>query len=810
MKLDNNRQLDLLRNYLRNSEPQMKEDKDVSFERSINGFTLFFYDEKYEAEFQENIAGGRYFSPIFKYIAYPIIATFLAHRVCALISAYTSNFMTNAGKSAELFMVVLQAAMLILELIIKLADRWKIFAGFFFMTSFKLLIFMASFNTYPEPALNLAYTMCLTLLFPFSLMFSHTWMMMSVSGLPAMVYIVVGYIQKYSDVTSTTAASSDIVLALVALVYPIKFLYALEKSYRKLYFLEQEMKKSKKRWKSALDCLPVGIVMTNTDNKPEFLNKEALKYLLMRDCRSNNTSPLNRCMTERYDANNAFSPPVSSRTIVPLNSGDESCTNAGVDPFRMLVDSTGITLKTALERETGDETCEQVYNMKHIRTNKVYEVKTKLASNYKIAVVKDQTAHEQLVKEQVLQKYLRMLLSSISHEVRNPLNFIAGYVSMISESKDVASIKKNITKLQYAAWQIDYIINGACCLVMTEDYTLLVQPEEFNLTDVVKEVIEMMSCNINKGKVDMSYNHKNLLPPVIFSDKAKYKLILFYLLANAIKYTQAGSITVHLSFDSDTSVLSTTVQDTGCGIGDEKMSTLFQLYGGISSANEYNPQGMGLGLSLCKRLSKALGGEITVSSKVRVGTSFTFTVPNYGSYSGMMQNESFPRMETSNYDQRIKMFVPKSNAMLREPRKTEETHVDCKCTHALIVDDEALNRLVIKSYLNSIGIAVDEAEHGLAALDQVAKKSESTCCRKYQLIVMDINMPVMDGTTATQKLLEVFERDADIKAPIITVTAANMQSKADIKAMLSIGFVDIMQKPIRKEDFLKRVCGYFA
>ena len=270
-------------------------------------------------------------------------------------------------------------------------------------------------------------------------------------------------------------------------------------------------------------------------------------------------------------------------------------------------------------------------------------------------------------------------------------------------------------------------------------------------------------------------------------------------------------------------MLSTTVEDTGCGIDDEKMTTLFQLYGGISTANEYNPQGMGLGLSLCKRLTKALGGEISVSSQVGVGCAFTFTIQHSVTDRVATQNESLPKIKEerspTGVNQRIKILVPESSKMINMATALAKNRRNsimvlpmprCRCSQVLVVDDESINRFVIKSYLSSIEIDTDEAENGQVALEKVAKKAESTCCKGYKLIVMDINMPVMDGTTATGKLIESFEKDQSIKAPIITVTAANMQSKADIEALLSVGFVDIMQKPIRKDDFLKRVRPYFS
>ena len=784
-------------------------DKEDPFEQSINPWTLFFHDPEYEESFQNTMTSNKYFNSVFKLISYPFIIAGIVYRFVTIASAFSSGFIKSGSSSAEMCMMIFQVASVVFELILKWTGKCKTLRWFFIFTMLRTLLFAAAFYTHNQPVFGIPSTMGFSLIFPVSLMFLRTWIATAISGIIVSIYVTVDYLRLFSSLQPPLMTAMNLILLLLSVCCPSIFSFAYEKGYRKLYFMERETKKNKQRWKSTLDCLPVGIILTTPDNKPEFINKEAIIYL-------STGIPLSSRKAKELIKGQSSSltvPTAINMTSNALKPDDQANDMESLD---MIADASGTTLKTAIETETGKNSSQELppYNMRHAKTNKVYEVKTKLTNYYKIAVVKDQTVYVQLVKEQILQKYLRMLLASISHEVRNPLNAIAGYVSLISETTDISCIKSNITRLQYAANCIDYIVNGACYLVMSDENTIILQPEKFNLVNTVKEVMDMMSCSIDREKVTLALNVAEDIPDAVFSDQGKYKLILFNLLVNAIKYTQLGSITVDLSFDSDTSLLSTIVTDTGCGIKDEKLAGLFQLYAGIDSSNVYNPQGMGLGLTLCKKLTKTLGGEISVSSKVGEGSAFTFIIKSYGV--NEIRRGSSDAMSLAEegicigMQQKVRLFIPKPMSILQKLDRAKEPCEKCKCTKALVVDDEVSNRLVIRSYLQSLSITVDEAENGLVALEKVERKSGSDCCKNYSLILMDINMPMMDGTTATEKLIKIFKGNKALSAPIVAVTAANLHSRMDIQALLSVGFADILQKPVSKKEFISRVRSYLT
>ena len=459
----------------------------------------------------------------------------------------------------------------------------------------------------------------------------------------------------------------------------------------------------------------------------------------------------------------------------------------------------GISLKVAIELEKDEEECEAVYDMSHNKTKKVYEVFTKLAGDYKIAVVKDQSVYKKLVKEKMLERYLRMLLASISHEIRNPLNTIEGYLTiMLDTNESTEVIKEFLLRLRFAAQHIDYIVNGACYLTITEGGTVVLQPENFAIRSSVEQIVSMMQPSIVGPKTTLEYHISPSVPPIIFSDSKKFSLILYHLLTNAVKYTSSGHIVVNLTYDPDKSVIATSIEDTGCGMSEEKIMSVFKLFSNIDCANEFNPQGMGLGLVLCKRLSKMLGGDISVKSKIGVGSAFTFTIKLLAGNDIRMLEEELPiERKRSNVELETRLFiVPKREVAEILLQKRKEKHEECGCSQALVVDDEPSNRLVIKAYLKSLNVRADEAENGLVALEKVTEKANCSCCKHYKLITIDINMPVMDGTTATKKLIEMFEKNKELKAPIIAITAANLHSRQDIQTLLSVGFVDICMESL--------------
>jgi len=517
-----------------------------------------------------------------------------------------------------------------------------------------------------------------------------------------------------------------------------------------------------------LDYLPVGVIILKKDNRIKLLNKEI-------------------------------------NQLICINQGENSPRHAATkEAFTQMIEQAEPkrSLKQILEekQEFSDES-EKVYRMGF--EGKSFEIKTKhlsadSAKSCKIAIIKDQTVYETLIKEKMMEKYQRMLLSSISHEIRNPLNAIEGYLTILKETEVT---KENLTnycsKLQSASHQIAFIVDGACDLLLCGNKTLILQPRRFDIRKCIDEVTEILMPNIEVKGIQLIRKVTGVLPKQISSDSKRYQLVLFQLLANAVKYTTKGEICIDCSFDSINNMIITKISDTGSGISPEVLPNLFKLYSNIEKANAYNPQGMGLGLALCEKLSKILGGEISCTSVLNQGSEFTFTIKNISKAEKTSVHDPELYIPLSGIEgdelQNVKLYFPNIGIDIQNttPRATDSSLVKCECNDVLLVDDEATNRMVLKHYLKTINVYADEASDGLEGYNEVEERSKSECCSRYKLIVMDINMPVMDGTEATKKLIELFEKVPKAKAPIIAVTAANLQTRDDIQNLLAVGFSEI-------------------
>ncbi|MDR3549363.1 MAG: hybrid sensor histidine kinase/response regulator [Candidatus Pacebacteria bacterium] len=449
------------------------------------------------------------------------------------------------------------------------------------------------------------------------------------------------------------------------------------------------------------------------------------------------------------------------------------------------------------EENKHEQDAEEVHHM--TLEGKPYELKTKYIAmtgrkECKIAVITDQSVYENLVKEKTMEKYQRMLLASISHEIRNPLNAIEGYLTFLKE-QDKTDLEDYIAKIRWAAQQIDLIVTGACDLLLNEGKTMILQPQRFDLREIIDSVVAIVTPNLEKKQLIMKVSQVGAIPRRITSDPKRYKIVLFQLLANAVKYTEKGKIEISIKYDEDTQIVTTVVNDTGIGMNEDTKEKIFQLYTNLEKANTYNPQGMGLGLALCRKLARLLGGDVICVSSVGSGSSFTMTMKNYEKE----RKGSAPRPElrfagpNGEEVQKIQFFYPSPSATSFHHAASSNTIPSraCSCAQVLIVDDEATNRAVLAHYLKSISVTSEGVENGSEAVVYVKQRIMSECCNKYKLIIMDINMPIMDGTEATAILMKLFEANPALKTPIVAVTAANMQTRTDMQNLLSVGFSDI-------------------
>ena len=233
-------------------------------------------------------------------------------------------------------------------------------------------------------------------------------------------------------------------------------------------------------------------------------------------------------------------------------------------------------------------------------------------------------------------------------------------------------------------------------------------------------------------------NISNTLPSIVIIDEKRVNQIVYNIIENALKFTSKGKVSVNCISIGDT-VLQISIIDTGSGISKDKQEKLFKIF---ENDKNYKSSGIGLGLYVSKMLAIKMGGDISFSSNEKVGSTFTLSVPFKVGFSSDI------------------------SLMTKEGLALDEC-----CPKVLIVDDNNFNLEVLESMLRKLNISCDKAMNGQIALDKLVQCQQRKCCSPYQLILMDCNMPVLDGYEATIEIIKMIKLNTIASTTVIGVTA---------------------------------------
>ncbi|WJG23042.1 ATP-binding protein [Vibrio furnissii] len=355
-------------------------------------------------------------------------------------------------------------------------------------------------------------------------------------------------------------------------------------------------------------------------------------------------------------------------------------------------------------------------------------------------------------------------LAMMSHELRTPLNAVLGLIDLLRDDSD-AYQQDMLEQMENSAELLLVIINDILDLSRIESGHFELQRHWISLSRKLQHALEYHS-QVAQAK-DITFNVKASICEQFeyWVDSVRLTQILFNIIGNAIKFTHHGFVDVSLVTARDR--LEIEVKDSGIGIDNERIEHLFSPFIQADTSITRNYGGTGLGLAITKHLVELMGGSITVSSKLGEGSLFTISIP--------LQSRS---SETSHLDE-----LPLSHTA------SHRTLDDTK--HILVVEDTKTNQMVIQLLLNRMGYNVTLANNGQHAIELVEKD------RIFDLIFMDISMPIMDGIQATRIL-----RSRKLATPIIALTAHAMNS--DHENCLAAGMNDIVLKPIRSKE-LQRI-----
>lgn len=369
-------------------------------------------------------------------------------------------------------------------------------------------------------------------------------------------------------------------------------------------------------------------------------------------------------------------------------------------------------------------------------------------------------------------------LAQMSHEIRTPINTMLSMNEMIRRVSRDGDVLKYSRNIEDAGKTLMVIVNDILDISKVETGKVSIISAEYSVKSLFSEIWVMTESNAKNKNITLEFDISPEIPSVLYGDKVRIKQVLLNLVINAIKYTDEGGVLVKASAENDATLkntlLTVLVADTGSGIKPEDMSRIFEIFERV----EYNADGAGIGLSIAKRFSKLMGGDVSVESTVGKGSTFTFTLLQeicdfnpIGDFEGSEQ-------ELSEKD-RGTFFIPDANI--------------------LEVDDNQMNRFVVGELLKRTHARVDFAESGAKALEMVKLK-------RYDVILMDMMMPKMDGVETLYALKALKDTPCE-DTPVVAVTAnavIGMKEK-----YISLGFSDYISKPINPDE-LERVIKKFV
>ncbi len=392
---------------------------------------------------------------------------------------------------------------------------------------------------------------------------------------------------------------------------------------------------------------------------------------------------------------------------------------------------------------------------------------------YIIAIIQRLIESEKKVKESAQVK--ENFLANVSHEIRTPMNAILGFTSLLERQNLNELSKEYVHTIQTSSESLLNIINDILDLSKMESGMMRLESVPFSVRKLLHSVNIMFASKVAEKNLVLEIRIEDSIPDILEGDAARLTQILVNLIGNAIKFTIDGGITLHITNnggDKGMVNVGMVIKDTGVGIEKDKLDKIFDRFQQADDAVTRQYGGTGLGLSIVKELVELLKGNIKVESDPGKGTVFSLTIP-------------------------LKIA---ENQTLEEQEKTElkgiNTNENFKDKRILVAEDNEINQSLIRHLFSVWKLDYDLAANGKEALEKLKHNT-------YDLVLMDIQMPVMDGYTAVKEIRETLQ----LSTPVIAMTAHALTGERE--KCLGFGMNEYISKPIRESQLLQLI-GQFA
>jgi len=360
----------------------------------------------------------------------------------------------------------------------------------------------------------------------------------------------------------------------------------------------------------------------------------------------------------------------------------------------------------------------------------------------------------------------QQFLSNMSHEIRTPLNAIIGFTKVLLKSELDSKQREYLNAIKMSGDALTVLINDILDLAKVDAGKMIFEQTPFNMAASISAMIHLFETKIQEKNLLLTRKYDNKIPKVLIGDPVRLHQIILNLVSNAVKFTAKGEIIISvrlLKEDEEKATIEFSVTDTGIGIPEDRMEHIFENFQQASSKTARLYGGTGLGLAISKQLVESQGGSITVKSKLEEGSTFSFILP-----------------------------FQKTNAEVESETVMKELNTKVENIKVLVVEDIALNQLLMKTLLDDFGFERDIADNGKIAIEKLQNKS-------YDIILMDLHMPEMNGFEAT----EYIRSKMNSQIPIIALTAD--VTTADLKKCTAVGMNDYISKPLDEKLLYNKI-----
>jgi PAS domain S-box-containing protein len=367
-------------------------------------------------------------------------------------------------------------------------------------------------------------------------------------------------------------------------------------------------------------------------------------------------------------------------------------------------------------------------------------------------------------------KAKQQFLSNMSHEIRTPMNAIIGFTKVLLKTDLTAKQKEYLTAIKLSGDSLIVLINDILDLAKVDAGKMIFEQIPFKMAASITAMIHVFETKVQEKNLQLINRYDNNIPKVVVGDPVRLHQIILNLISNAVKFTTEGEIIVNvrlLEQNENNVTIEFAVSDTGIGIPEKKIEHIFENFQQASSDTSRLYGGTGLGLAIAKKLVETQGGSINVKSKLHEGSTFSFVLP----------------------------FL-KTKAEAQTEEEIKDLEVEYKKIKVLVVEDIVLNQLLMKTLLDEFGFEHDIAGNGKIAIEKMQNKD-------YDIILMDLQMPEMNGFEATKHIRDKMNS----QIPIIALTAD--VTTVDIEKCKAVGMNDYVSKPVDERMLYSKIVDLF-